>query len=503
MEFPFCFSCLLWYWYVIQLSSIFHPVLSFLHSNDGPFTMFGFSKPCIKTHSNSNRRFQAAKCSDKMIKMQLLAGEWNGFGPERHQEFLDKYWQKRPLMIRNAFPDWEPLVTPDELAGLACADDVESRIVTEEIGLGTEEQGGTLWELEHGPFDEEIFEDLGESHWTLLVQEASRHLPEVSDLLNHPSFSFAPTWRMDDIMISYAPPQGSIGAHVDSYDVFLLQGSGKREWSIENRFVSGEEELERNIPDLDVRVLKDFSPDQSWTLEPGDMLYLPPRVPHHGVSLDKDCCTYSVGFRAPSERELLSLFTDEIGDKLVSEFAMVNDPDLTPQKNSGEVSNEAISKAKGVIKAAVLKGLEEPGFFEEWFGKFVSSPRHEHFGYPFSWEESSEAIPYAWNTPAEFVQSFKSLPQGATTPVLYRAEGLKFVYIDKGSQGCLLCVDGNVYPLPELALPFVEVLCSKHKMLPGDFYHLWGSLKDSEDAVLVNELFGALVSNGQLYPADS
>ncbi|CAM9796798.1 unnamed protein product [Heterosigma akashiwo] len=302
-------------------------------------------------------------------------GEWDSFGPERHQEFLDHFWQKRPLLIRNAFPDWEPLVTPDQLAGLACAEDVESRIITEEIGLGTEEQEGTLWELDHGPFEEELFEELGDSHWTLLVQEVSRHIPEVSDLLHHPAFSFAPTWRMDDIMISYAPKDGSIGAHVDNYDVFLLQGSGTREWSIETTLLPGEEEAARLLPDLDVRVLRGWAPDRAWVLRPGDMLYLPPRVPHRGVSLDDQCMTYSVGFRAPGERELLALFVDHVGQRLVSEHALVGDPDLQLQANPGQVAPAAVARCRAVVRDAVLRGLEEPGFFERWLGKLVSQTK--------------------------------------------------------------------------------------------------------------------------------
>ncbi|WP_293674967.1 cupin domain-containing protein, partial [Thiolapillus sp.] len=173
------------------------------------------------------------------------------------QDFLDHYWQKQPLLMRNAIQNYDFYLTPEELAGLACEEEVESRMVLR--------HGEQDWELRHGPFDEETF----------------TRLPEVAQLLQ--AFQFIPSWRFDDIMVSYAVTGGSVGPHTDTYDVFLIQASGKRRWQIGNR--AGSDAL---LPDLPVRILEKFAPEETWTLEPGDVLYLPLGVAHWGVAEDAD-----------------------------------------------------------------------------------------------------------------------------------------------------------------------------------------------------------------------
>jgi 50S ribosomal protein L16 3-hydroxylase len=200
------------------------------------------------------------------------------------ETFLRDYWQKKPLLIRQAYPGFELPIDGDELAGLALEEEVESRIVLE--------HGKTPWELRHGPFDEQTFSQLPESHWTLLVQAVDQWVPEIHELLQ--DFQFIPGWRLDDIMISYASDKGSVGPHFDYYDVFLLQGMGKRRWRIGQHCDSGSELVE-GTP---LKLLRNFETTDEWVLEPGDMLYIPPGIAHWGIA-EGECITCSIGFRAP------------------------------------------------------------------------------------------------------------------------------------------------------------------------------------------------------------
>ena len=216
--------------------------------------------------------------------------------------FLKEYWQQKPLLIRQAIAKWPTSLEPDELAGLALEEEVRARIVLEQSGQ-------SIWECQHGPFTEDSFKELPESHWCLLVQDIEKLLPEFSWLIDH--FLFLPRWRIDDLMVSYAAPEGSVGPHVDQYDVFLLQGMGQRRWQIQQHNVDTDNLLENS----ELQILQDFKAEQEWLLEPGDMLYLPPGVAHYGIAVD-DCITYSIGFRAPSKAELIQSLAETI----------VNDP---------------------------------------------------------------------------------------------------------------------------------------------------------------------------------
>src|SRR3990170_7562789 len=204
--------------------------------------------------------------------------------------FLTDFWQKRPLLIRSPWRAWNNPLAPDELAGLACESDVESRLVT---------QLPDTWELEHGPLSGTRFAQLGKQPWTLLVQAVDHHVPAVAALLE--PFRFIPNWRIDDVMVSYAVEGGGVGPHFDQYDVFLVQGLGRRRWQL-GRLCDHATEL---LPHDDLRLLASFEPTDEWILEPGDILYVPPRVAHNGIAVSDDCMTYSIGFRAPSRRELI------------------------------------------------------------------------------------------------------------------------------------------------------------------------------------------------------
>jgi 50S ribosomal protein L16 3-hydroxylase len=275
------------------------------------------------------------------------------------EAFLRDYWQKKPLLIRSAWPGLDPVLSPEELAGLACEEWVESRLVRE--------HGATPWEVRHGPFAEEDFTTLPATHWTLLVQAVDRHVPAVAELLDH--FRFIPAWRLDDLMISYAPEHGSVGPHVDNYDVFLLQGRGRRRWAI-NEHDHGMEDF---IPGLELNILREFHATESWVLEPGDLLYLPPGVAHHGTALD-DCMTLSIGFRAPARNETLAAFADDV--LLHHEDRHYRDPDLQPQTNSGELTAETLTRLRQMLR----EPLADDAVLDEWLGRQltqVSDPQPE------------------------------------------------------------------------------------------------------------------------------
>ncbi len=274
-----------------------------------------------------------------------------GMAPET---FLRDYWQKRPLLIRNAFPDFVSPVTPEDLAGLACEESALSRIASYD-------RSSDAWRIRTGPFAEEEFPGMPHHDWTLLVQDVDKWDPDVRALLD--DFDFLPRWRMDDIMISFAAPGGSVGAHIDQYDVFLLQGLGHRRWLIDTAPNPDETYLE----DVPLRLLKHFAPDRDWILKPGDMLYLPPGVPHHGIAEDA-CLTISVGLRAPSSAELLGDFVDSLICD-ADESVRYTDPDIAPPKDSHEIDAAAMARA---IEALNKLRMNDPERLGDWFGRFIS-----------------------------------------------------------------------------------------------------------------------------------
>ncbi len=272
------------------------------------------------------------------------------------REFMRDYWQKKPLLVRQAFPDFESPIDADELAGLALEEEVESRLVIE--------HGERPWELRRGPFEEDTFSTLPERDWTLLVQAVDQFVPEVHELLEH--FRFLPSWRIDDVMISFAAPGGSVGPHFDNYDVFLLQGQGKRNWKIGQMCDSDSPLLEH----ADLRILAEFEQSDEWTLEPGDMLYLPPRLAHFGVAED-DCLTYSVGFRAPGAAEVLTHFTDFLSQFLPDE-ERYTDADAQPVSDPHQIQHDALDR----LKKLLTEHMGDERLLLTWFGQFMTEPRY-------------------------------------------------------------------------------------------------------------------------------
>lgn len=269
--------------------------------------------------------------------------------------FLREFWQKKPLLMRQALSANSFPVTPDELAGLACEPDIESRLIIERSPLD--------WQVRHGPFDENDFAGLPDSPWTLLVQDVDKFLPDVAGLID--AFDFVPAWRIDDIMISYANDQGGVGPHTDAYDVFLMQASGRRRWRLSYREYN-ENEL---IPGLEQRILAKFDTDDDWLLEPGDILYLPPGIAHWGTA-EGDCMTYSLGFRAPSQRELA-------GDWFQHLVSLAGDTRLA---EANDLSADNLTElTPGILRnvGKLLKDMQvaPPAVLNRWFGCHVTEPK--------------------------------------------------------------------------------------------------------------------------------
>ncbi|MBW2941504.1 cupin domain-containing protein [Zhongshania aquimaris] len=268
------------------------------------------------------------------------------------QTFLDQVWQRNALLIKNAIPNYDCPLDGNDLAGLACEDDVDSRIIFEK-------DGG--WELRNGPFKEDDFGTLPESKWTLLVQSVDHYLPELAELLAH--FRFIPRWRTEDVMVSYACDGGNVGPHYDQYDVFLVQGSGRRRWKIGGHCTPSN--ALSNTSGL--RLLKDFSAEQEYLLEAGDVLYVPPGVAHWGVAEGDDCITLSVGFRAPSEAALLSDFSDDIASYL-DESLRYQDPQLSADAHPAEISAQVHQHVKSLIQ----RHIDNDQHLARWFGEMMT-----------------------------------------------------------------------------------------------------------------------------------
>lgn len=224
--------------------------------------------------------------------------------------FLAQVWQQRPLFKAQALPGFVSPITPAELRELAEDDAIPSRLV---IGGKSRDSRRPDWQVEYGGFAPSRFKKLPKSHWTLLVSEIDHVWTDADSILSH--FDFLPHWRRDDLMISLAAPGGSVGPHVDAYDVFLLQAHGTRHWSIEWP-IADPAPTQRLMPDVPLRILSEFNPTEHYDCTPGDVLYLPPGIPHHGVATSPDCMTYSIGFRSPNGAQALAAALRELSSAI-------------------------------------------------------------------------------------------------------------------------------------------------------------------------------------------
>ncbi|MDO6745637.1 cupin domain-containing protein [Gilvimarinus sp. 1_MG-2023] len=289
------------------------------------------------------------------------------------RDFLTDYWQKKAIFLPRALPDFRSPLSPDEIAGLALEEDIESRLI-----INTDD---APWQLENGPFNEERFAQLPASDWSLLVNAVDHWVPEITDLLR--LFRFIPNWRLDDVMVSYAPTGGSVGPHFDYYDVFLIQAEGERHWQL-GQMCDSQTALQEGT---NLKILRDFTTASEHTAKPGDILYIPPGVAHWGKALDDQCVTYSIGFRAPSHADILGDFAQEQASHL-SNDRRFTDPDLSPAQEPGLIDQHTLTKLKSII----LQHLDEPAL-ADWFGRYMSTPKEagdEYDWHPLSPQEQEK-----------------------------------------------------------------------------------------------------------------
>jgi 50S ribosomal protein L16 3-hydroxylase len=340
------------------------------------------------------------------------------------EEFIADYWQKKPVCIRNGIAFQEALIAVDELAGLALEPEVESRLIENKGDIKN-------WQVIHGPLSEADFNKERDFPWTLLVQGVDCFVPEVHDFLA--KFRFLPSWRLDDLMISYATKGAGVGAHYDRYDVFLIQGEGQRQWQVgqtcnENSALMVHDQLS---------LLQNFELSEEFILNPGDMLYIPPLVAHKGVALSDVCVTYSVGFRSPSHGDVLTTFADERSMDISADLRL-KDHGFT--SNSGEIS---AADVEGLMR--LMRDQITPENVAQWFGKHSTEAK-----YP-ALDMSEEAMDQTE------LESIISDAYG----VLRVSEGVRLAYTWQGDGGLTLFVQGEALPCPPDATAFVEAIANQ------------------------------------------
>jgi len=376
----------------------------------------------------------------------------NPLGDLSPQDFLENVWQQQPLVVRQAFPGFESPVSADELAGLSCEPGINSRIVIEKGGKHP-------WQTLYGPMDEAVFQGLPATHWSLLVNDVEKHLPQLVWIVDQ--FRFIPEWCVDDLMISYAPEGGSVGPHLDQYDVFILQAQGHRHWRLHSREVAEDNQM----PDTDMRIQKDFEAEQEWLLAPGDLIYIPPGVSHYGVATD-ECLSFSIGFRTATHAEMLQDFIEYISRDLPAE-ATFRDPSLVVQQHPNEITAAAIDTVR-----EILKGYLQPDHPElhRWFGHFISDVK-------------TDVIPESGQVIADFNHLV------ATHRVLARHPASRYAFSRRGSRA-LLFIDGDDF---DVSTDFAEALCAHREVAVQS---LAGIISTEEQQLLLD-----LFNNGKLSPS--
>lgn len=319
------------------------------------------------------------------------------------QRFLRHYWQKRPLFVRGAVADIRDRFSARQLQRLAGNEDVESRLVTCK---------GGKWDVAHGPFSRQRLTQPDARHWSLLVQGVDTQLDAARELLDR--FSFIPYARLDDVMLSLAPPGGGVGPHFDSYDVFLLQVHGTRRWR-----VGAQHDL--TLIDAPLRILKRFVPEQEFIVEPGDLLYLPPRIAHDGVALT-DCITCSIGFRAPERQELAEAFLQWLPEALQLDGRYA-DPDLKPTRTPAAIDGAMIRQVSRMLAGA------------RWNQTLIARFLGEHL---------TEPKPNVWFAPPDEALDIGAFLRHARQTGIRLHRKTRMLY-----RGDLLFVNGEAVKLPE------------------------------------------------------
>lgn len=369
------------------------------------------------------------------------------------EEFLAEYWQKKPTIIKGGFKNFIDPISPDELAGLAMEDEVDSRYIA---------QHGDEWEVKHGPL---TFDDVPEDHWSFIVQAANHWHEGAARLVT--SFRQLPNWLMDDLMISYSTPGGGVGPHIDQYDVFITQGSGKRHWRVGPKSDDYEEEFRHPA----LRQIKSFDPIIDDVLEPGDILYIPPGFPHDGYAIETSM-SFSVGFRSPKKQELLSSFADHVIANEIGDVHYHN-PDLPARSNSGAILDAERQDLEDMMRSL----FDHPELMKSWMGEHLSQSRHELdlIAAEPSWENS------------ETHQFFMA------NETLKRLGGLRAFYYPETPH--IGYINGETVELPEECSQVIIALCDQ-ETLDGKTL---GAMREHPAVI---DLLTQLINQGCWYPAE-
>ena len=363
------------------------------------------------------------------------------------------------MLLSKFIPGFNDLLAPEELAGLACEELVESRLIIE--------AQPRQWQLRHGPFDDSDFTQLPESNWTLLVQAVDQWVEDVADLKT--LFNFLPSWRIDDIMISFAAQGGSVGPHYDYYDVFLVQGQGERSWKIGDRCDSDA----KLVPGEDLSLLQNFKATTEFNLTAGDALYVPPRFPHWGIAKSDSLC-YSVGFRAPSMAEMIEGFSDFI--------IKGQDPAQRYEDSDSQIELGSAEIKPGMLDSSyrqLTERLAQQQNFAGWFGCYVSQPKYPELIQPLDDKLSAEDFSALLSSGLQLMKNPSS----------------RFAFMESAEKDCvLLFADGAMVNFSIKQLSNIAAFCEAPTIVPGTSSEL---LADREMA----ELLRRLLNQGSLLPS--
>jgi 50S ribosomal protein L16 3-hydroxylase len=374
--------------------------------------------------------------------------------PIELNQFLTKYWQKKPLLIKGGFKNFNNPLSPEEMAGLSLEEEVESRIVVQ--------KGENNYQLLNGPFSEQTYQDLPEKNWTLLIQGMDKLIPEVADLLT--DFDFIPKWRIDDIMVSYATEGGNVGPHYDHYDVFLLQAQGKRQWQLSSQDCN----LDNYIQGVDLRLMEKFIVEDDYICEAGDILYLPPLWGHHGISLTDDCMTFSIGYRNYKGLELWDSFGDYLAES--DNFKdLYKDPNWI-NNQPGQISDASWQQAQTLLKSV----LDNDDLFKQWFGRFATQLDEgsaEQLPEPLAEDEIDEL--------SLLINSLTECESIQIDPVC------RFAYYEE-NENVTLYINSAKWNLFDAETSFIKLLCNQ-KNISGK--QLQPYLKQAGNQALLNDLW--------------
>ena len=346
--------------------------------------------------------------------VQLNADEFN------QEHFLREYWQKKPVVIRQGFKHFQDPISADEIAGLACEEEVESRLVYKK---------GQEWQAEFGPF--ESYEHLGDKNWSLVVQALDNWSEEAAQMIE--PFRFLPHWRLDDLMVSFATPGGGVGPHIDWYDVFICQGSGKRHWRV------GDEGQHREFAAHAALLhVEPFEAIIDVELEPGDILYIPPGFPHEGITLETSL-SFSVGFRTNSAVSLLSGFADHLIDNEQG-GQLINDPERQATQHSGAIDSNDFAK----IKQQLTSLTDNDEMLRDFIGAFYTQAKHE-----LDLQPDLDLI------------ADDDIKVAIAEHNLMRLGGVRAFYFPETLTEGICYIDGKTVEFPKAISPIVQLMCDQ------------------------------------------